>query len=194
VSKVKPILRLYHQFATFLHSPRLDAYQISDALEVAGLIEVVAHEAAPSGEPLPTHYRETAAFRTLKPDLFRVTLQTALKRGSPNIRPAFVPLEDVRCIDLTEYSATMRAGDLELAERRELGLKRHQLDERIEVRGDIQTIGRSPTVRLQVGSPLTVFAGDRSINITTKRFDRGTIAEELHESFNYAQFAQETEK
>lgn len=188
LSKVKPIRRLYHQFGTFLKSPRLDAYQICEALERARLIEVVAH-VAPAGDPLPTHYRETARMREIAPDAFRVTVQTALRRGHRDAQPAFLQLNDIRCISDTEYSATLRAGDLELKERRALGLRGCHSEEELAVVGDVCADGRMPD--LTAGQNLTVFFRKENISITAARFDKNALNSALKETFDYVNYERE---
>lgn len=52
--KIKPIRRLKWQFGKLLESPRLDGYEVFDALSAAGIVNAVAYD----GGGRPSHYRE----------------------------------------------------------------------------------------------------------------------------------------
>lgn len=52
--KVRPIRRLKWEFNKLLESPKLDAFEIYDALERHGIISAVALDE----DGMPTHYRE----------------------------------------------------------------------------------------------------------------------------------------
>ncbi len=78
MGRIKPIRRLGHQFGTLLEDPRLDSYEIGEALFRAELIEYVIH--GDSGIALsPTHYRETLSER-LSPAAYLERITEALIR------------------------------------------------------------------------------------------------------------------
>jgi Zn-dependent membrane protease YugP len=75
---IKPIRRLGHQFGHLLVEPKLDAYEIAEALISAEVIEYVGYER--SGERLtPSHYREMVTVR-LSPQDFTTLILEALVR------------------------------------------------------------------------------------------------------------------
>lgn len=73
MSVSKPIRRLAYQFTDYLITPRLDAYQICEALKAQGLIRVTSEQAGQ-----PTHYQETRLLKVIPADEFRSTITDVL--------------------------------------------------------------------------------------------------------------------
>jgi hypothetical protein len=172
VSRSKQVSRLTHQFGRYFDSPDLNAGQLCEAFVSAGLIEISFRDEY--GEPVL--YHETEKLRKQTPDAFVTSIQRALqaycKAQGLVLRFWYPELDHCKLEHNSEFTATMLSCDLEPRERRALGLRRDQLDVKLEVVCGIEASGWRDETEICLSGEFSVWnpGNNTSITLSDSRF------------------------
>lgn len=179
--KVKPVLRLFHQYSRLLRTPRLAAEQIAEALSRAKLIEVVAF----GEQSVPTHYREVPKLVKLSQHDWESAVLSALTAYCETelrtkARPYVHPILNVTASRPGEFRATVLSGCLTPEERRQLGLLKQNSAAKLGLVGTYSGSGTHLTVSSSFRILGPVLPGaSLDLAVSSDRFEIDSLAAEL---------------
>lgn len=195
MSTLKPVRRLYFQFAGLLSAPRLDAWQILQALEDAGLARTRAY----GQDKQATHYEEADKMLSLPPERFIPAVRRALalfvsQKLKLPVRQYLPRFENTHLDGQYDWHGFLQPADLEPWMLKQLGLK--ATDETcIRAEGTLEVTGEyddcclcaDDVVYLSIDSE----TDGRFLKVSLDSFNGEALEEELSLEFPYTDYWQD---